>query len=248
MQTGSAVAIGFYGKLPAFGDFITRELHSDFIDPWDTWLQAALAGSRRQLGHAWDETYLTSPLWRYALTPGICGGDARCGVLMPSVDRVGRQFPFTVSARLPVATSLAHLIESASPWFETMEDLLLSLLDRDELSLDQLVDEIRAVDGLTIVSMQPAPAQSAARRLALAAVDNAGNACRALIEQTVSVLIPGHSWWWTAGSECVAPSLLHCAGLPAGERFTAMLDGQWQAGSWTEAGPQPIADVVAGAG
>lgn len=242
MQPGSAVSIGFYGKLPAFGDFVTRELRSDFVDPWDAWLQAALTGSRHYLGTAWDETYLTSPLWRYALPPGICGGDAYCGVLMPSVDRVGRQFPFTVSARLPVDTSLAHLIEHGAGWFADMEQLLLALLDRPELVLDELADEIRTIDGLTIAALAPAPGQGAARRLALPAVEKAGSACRALLEQTMTALAPGCSWWWTAGSDLVPPSLLHCEGLPAGRRFTAMFDGQWQSGSWTETAAQAAGD------
>ena len=40
------VVAGFYGKLPARGDFVRAGLPRDFIDPWDAWLQSVIAGSR----------------------------------------------------------------------------------------------------------------------------------------------------------------------------------------------------------
>ena len=33
---------GWYGKLPASGDFATRRLPPSFIEPWDAWLNAML--------------------------------------------------------------------------------------------------------------------------------------------------------------------------------------------------------------
>ena len=29
---------GFYGKMPATGDFVTRRLSGDFVRAWDRWL------------------------------------------------------------------------------------------------------------------------------------------------------------------------------------------------------------------
>ncbi|TIU04376.1 MAG: type VI secretion system-associated protein TagF, partial [Mesorhizobium sp.] len=29
---------GFYGKMPATGDFVTRRLPGDFVRAWDRWL------------------------------------------------------------------------------------------------------------------------------------------------------------------------------------------------------------------
>ena len=66
---------GYFGKFPSHGDFITRRLPRDgFLDIWDSWLQNALATSREQLGEAWLPTYLTSPLWRFALAAGVFPG------------------------------------------------------------------------------------------------------------------------------------------------------------------------------
>ena len=91
---------GFYGKIPSLGDFVSRRLPRRFITPWETWLQEAMANSRQQLGDSWLDNYLTSPMWRFALTPGICGESGWAGIIMPSVDRVGRYYPFTLATRL----------------------------------------------------------------------------------------------------------------------------------------------------
>src|SRR5512139_3843786 len=92
---------GWYGKIPNLGDFASRRLPSRFIVAWDDWLQRALASSRAQLGGQWLDLYLTSPVWRFLLMPGVCGSAAWAGVLMPSVDRVGRYFPLTIALELP---------------------------------------------------------------------------------------------------------------------------------------------------
>jgi type VI secretion system protein ImpM len=81
---------GIYGKLPSNGDFVTRRLPATFLQPWDQWLQESTADSRDQLGRRWLEIYLTSPVWRFALSPGTTGQLPWAGVLMPSVDSVGR--------------------------------------------------------------------------------------------------------------------------------------------------------------
>ena len=51
---------GFFGKLPAHGDFVERNLPSAAITGWDEWLQQAVAISREQLGESWLDTYLGS--------------------------------------------------------------------------------------------------------------------------------------------------------------------------------------------
>jgi len=92
---------GFYGKLPARGDFVRAGLPRDFIEPWDAWWQRMLVGSREVVGEAWTAVWLQAPIWRFALPPGMCGSDAVLGLWLPSVDRVGRFFPLTLAALAP---------------------------------------------------------------------------------------------------------------------------------------------------
>ncbi len=94
----STVIAGFYGKLPARGDFVRGALPRDFTDRWDAWLAPAIAGSRERMGEAWLPAFLEAPVWRFALSAGLCGVRAALGLMLPSVDRAGRYFPLTFAA------------------------------------------------------------------------------------------------------------------------------------------------------
>jgi type VI secretion system protein ImpM len=87
---------GWFGKLPFLGDFASRRLPDSFMRAWDEWLQPGLAASRQATGEHWLELYLTFPVWRFVVPAGLIGDACWIGVLLPSVDRVGRCFPLTV--------------------------------------------------------------------------------------------------------------------------------------------------------
>jgi type VI secretion system protein ImpM len=131
----TAVVPGLYGKLPILGDFVSRRLPASFVQRWDAWIQQALSASREQLDARWLDTYLTSPIWRFVLSPGICGEKAVTGVLMPSVDRVGRYFPLTLAAMLDEPRIPSQLFVTAADWFDTLEQLALSALE-DDINFD----------------------------------------------------------------------------------------------------------------
>ncbi len=122
---------GFYGKVHVLGDFVSRRLPTSFIEPWDAWLQGALIGSKDHLGPNWLDTYLTSPIWRFILSPGICGSTPWAGILMPSVDKVGRYFPLTMAAQIKEQYALPRTFVIAADWFERLEQLALSALEDD---------------------------------------------------------------------------------------------------------------------
>jgi type VI secretion system protein ImpM len=94
----SSVIAGFYGKLPARGDFVRAVLPRDFTDRWDAWLAQAIAGSRESMGKDWLPAFLEAPVWRFTLSAGLCGNRAALGLMLPSVDRAGRYFPLTFAA------------------------------------------------------------------------------------------------------------------------------------------------------
>jgi len=79
------------------GDFAHRRLPASFYENWDGWLQEGLAGLRTRHPGDWIGRYLGSPLWCFALGADVAGAKAWVGVLMPSVDSVGRYFPFTLA-------------------------------------------------------------------------------------------------------------------------------------------------------
>ena len=123
----SGVAVGFYGKLPARGDFVRAGLPRDFTDPWDDWLQAAIAGSRSLMGEAWLPAFLEAPVWRFVLPPGMCGTQAVLGLMLPSVDRAGRYFPLTFAALSQHGIAKA----SGEAWLDTCEAAGRIALEQD---------------------------------------------------------------------------------------------------------------------
>jgi type VI secretion system protein ImpM len=120
-----ALLPGWYGKLPHLGDFASRRLPEAFVSGWDAWLRHALANSREALGPRWLQGYLVAPIVRFWLPPGLLGESAWAGLLMPSIDRVGRHFPLTV-AQPGVALAQA---QAAPGWFEALDAAMRRALD-----------------------------------------------------------------------------------------------------------------------
>lgn len=116
---------GFYGKLPSEGDFITRRLPWEFTSTWDDWLQQGLQASREALGARWLECYLSAPIWRFQLAPGVCGPAGWRGLFFASVDRVGRYFPLTLAFADGAPTALAALSGEPEAWL-AIEDAALA--------------------------------------------------------------------------------------------------------------------------
>lgn len=92
---------GYYGKLPQRGDFIKSGLSPALISRWDSWLSDGLEYSKDRLGDDWLQRYLHAPVWRFYISPGVLDKDCCIGVFFPSVDKVGRYFPFTLSCVMP---------------------------------------------------------------------------------------------------------------------------------------------------
>lgn len=225
---------GIYGKLPSYGDFVTRRLPTTFLEPWDQWLQESVADSRDQLGERWLETYLISPVWRFALSAGTAGQPPWAGLLMPSVDRVGRYFPLTLACPLPVSSNPFDIATASRAWYDPAEQLLLSCLDDDFdlAAFDERVMELGAPPAKLNAGNQHASPWGA-RRMPLPA--DISKACPALLHQTLEELFFAFSLWWTQGSDIVEPSLLLCQGLPPSHGFAAMLAGDWKRWGWAQA-------------
>jgi type VI secretion system protein ImpM len=123
----SGLVVGFFGKLPARGDFVRVGLPRDFTDRWDAWLQSVLAGSRTLMGEAWLPAFLEAPVWRFVLPPALCGEQAVLGLMLPSVDKAGRYFPLTFAALLPGAM----LPGRAEAWLDACEAAGRMALEQD---------------------------------------------------------------------------------------------------------------------
>ena len=227
---------GFFGKLPGRGDFIGRHLPKTFVTPWDAWLQAAIAHSRTQMGEeAWREYYRTSPIWRFALSAGLCGTDAYAGILMPSMDRVGRYYPLVITVPLALDWPLLALPITCEAWFQQAERLALEALECDELDLDAFSSQVAAL-GAPLAPDAPSSqaTDGNAWYCPLPEPLDLANAAPALATHLLRRAFPQSSLWWTEGSEWIARCLLICEGLPPVTGFAALLRGDWAQLGWNE--------------
>lgn len=231
--------VGFYGKLPSHGDFVSRRLPRQFIEPWDEWLQGCIAASRERLGKQWLELFLVSPIWQFGLAPGLCGEQAWAGVMMPSVDKVGRYFPLTLAVSVN-PSQLAGLFESSCDWFDVLSELALSSLDY-EFDL-QAFDE--RLHGLDLNACFPdADSETAANQFLsgeakqafafeLASVTDTAGAFAGLAEQLKQRFLAGSSYWRSAPDSGGKVAFLFCEGLPPAEAYQGFLNGQWPQRGW----------------
>ena len=136
-------APGWYGKLPGCGDFAGRRLSSAFITDWDAWLQQGLARLRHS-SENWLDRYLNSPIWHFALGAHVLGTQYWLGILMPSVDRVGRYFPLTF-----LHAYHASLPPDPQHWWLQAESVALRALEEnfDAQTLDAALIETFSTAG-----------------------------------------------------------------------------------------------------
>jgi type VI secretion system protein ImpM len=191
-------------------DFLRMNLSASFVKFWDSWLQTVMQGSRISFGDGWNDRYLSAPIWRFTLPRGHAGPKPVLGVLMPSVDRVGRQFPFTLVAEHALeSTALAHFANDST--FEQLEDIALAALD-DETSIASVT---QSLEGLRV--SLPAKAYLANRVYSGSAPLQAVLAADVLEERYGQRAV-----WTTKGS--ADNKMILCDTLPTRTDFMAMLD------------------------
>ena len=214
---------GWHGKLPSLGDFASRRLAPDFLATWDTWLASGLQQLRQRDPAGWLDAYLANPTRRFLLMPGVlpgaAGQQAWAGVLMPSVDRVGRYFPFTIAqpTALPAST---QQMQSLWFWLGRLDELAADAL-HDDWTVDRLEAELARMAGpgllpLPLPATLPGLPQSAGASASMALP--AGLDISQLISIEAQALwqqrAQGLAYWYTA-TDLQSPSLCISRGLPA---------------------------------
>lgn len=230
---------GFYGKILAHGDFVSRRLPRQFIDVWDRWLEGSMAVGAERLPGKWLDCYLRAPIWRFALGPGICGQTAWLGVLMPSVDKVGRHFPLTIAMPIPAGTALNDTLALSDRWFSHLEELALSTLEA-EFNLDQFESE------LTSVPLRLSAVPRGFRGFGERGIKPPNGVAWLLSSEPMRLQflfqstypIWSHfrldkcSLWSSAGAEEIYPALAVSSGLPSIRQFPALINGDWVSFDW----------------
>jgi type VI secretion system protein ImpM len=115
---------GAFGKVPSAGDFIARGMTVEVRSALDRWLTAHLAEAARD-PDSW-------PDWGLRAAVPTPSGDV-AALILPSVDRAGRQYPFALVAPLSGSD-----VRGVDAWADGALDLALDavdgVIDADELA------------------------------------------------------------------------------------------------------------------
>jgi len=108
--------VGWYGKLPAAGDFLHRRMSRELQAWWDRWMQNGL-GAFKRWPDAMTRHYAVAPVWNFAI-PATQGVSAvQFGCIAPSCDRVGRYYPVCVSLQVDARAFRPAVLEGAAAWY-----------------------------------------------------------------------------------------------------------------------------------
>lgn len=226
---------GWYGKIPALGDFASRRLPPEFLNPWEEWLMASLRGSRAALADRWRDTFLQAPIWRFLLFPEVCGPKAWTGILMPSVDNVGRHFPLTVALSVPLRSPYFIALFSDLSLFTALDDTARSTLNL-QARVEDFEDRLKGIS--FDISAESETVRASAVSLHEAWQTESGIEkknpltfepplfAKVLGEVALLAVVPQFSrksLWWTQLSETSSLIAHAFSGLPSTATFTTML-------------------------
>lgn len=230
--------LGFFGKIPLTGDFIHRRMNSVFMNRWDEWLKVNILHSQNKLGEQWLPLYSQSPMWRFCIAPGVIDDKAYLGIMIPSVDSVGRYFPLTVVQAVEPKAIAFMLSDTANQWFQNIEDLLLDLLEGYEPNLQVFDAKITALQPKWIDTINDIPSGLASLdksfnlRLEVSSASSINHSVSSLMLNNLIDNKKAFTFWWNEGSEAYSPSILLSDKLPATDQFSALLDGSWNEHKW----------------
>ncbi|HTL91663.1 MAG TPA: type VI secretion system-associated protein TagF, partial [Steroidobacteraceae bacterium] len=236
------------------GDFLQRRVPQEFIDTWDAWLQQCMHSAKEVLREKWLDTYLTGPVWRFVLSSGVCGSGCYAGVMLPSVDRVGRCFPLALIAQLDVQDTPTDIACRAQHWFDAAEAVAINAVENTQLDVDAFDDRVEQLGPhldqsasaecdwmYGLMQASDFPQRAAPWHVPLAGVHSMQRAMNVLAYRELARTLRPVALWWTEGSNPVGSCALVTRGLPPAQSFVAMLAGEWRGAGWASVDPNPEA-------
>lgn len=191
----------WFGKLPCVGDFCSYNMSAGLLETLDLWLSTAMQQGVAIHGNAWMNAYFQTPMHGFIWGPQVTHhlhNEPVIGIIMPSVDKAGRAFPFVLIQTLQnnsnehTAETLAF--ESVALWFKQAhmlcaealnEDWCLSKFESESESLSSFTDKYARENLIKVGSTQ--------------------------------------SHWFRIDYDGAIKSVLQCEGLPASEDFNVLL-------------------------
>lgn len=215
--------VGWFGKLPAVGDFAGRGLPVGLREDVYGWFAAGMARLLEQYGEQWQEAFRLAPVWHFAMNAGVWDERALIGCVAPSVDRVGRCSPLIAMRSLESDGVDAHL-PPQSDWSCKVESLLRRVIS-ENLAVDSVQFELET--SLALDKHLTSGVDSAAGILAELGIGDEGSpnwfSWPDLPERFGER--PRRSFWWAEPSPNKPPRQFIHNGAPDAELFELLMVG-----------------------
>ena len=214
--------VGYFGKLPQYGDFVKKRLPGDCLNRFDQWFREGIHIGRETYGDKWLDKYLQCPAWRFFVSAGVLSGPSWAGVWIPSVDRVGRYFPFLLAQPDPVGQKSENGFQRLNAWLEELENLAFDALDEvvDLPKLETALQTRRHSNIEVTANTNVFRERHVEFELAGADVEHAlANLLMIVLSQDKQRC----SLWWTHGNENSKARLYFFEGWPAAEDLTRFI-------------------------
>ncbi|MGV2871629.1 type VI secretion system-associated protein TagF [Colwellia sp. E150_009] len=223
--------IGYFGKLPGYGDFIQRNVSPDFVKQWDNWLLKSIESSRLQLGEQWRERYFNSPIWRFVISQKGLIDAPITGFMMPSIDKSGRSYPFTIICQPDCHVNPFVLARETEVFHGLAEDFALSLLEKERPDLDEIstvLDEIyKDVVALTFNGADVIATSSVMEIAAMSGINKLDFSLSndTLLEKLLMMQNINISIWSMDGVSGVGAQKRYFSGMPPTDNYYSFLIG-----------------------
>lgn len=186
-------ALGWYGKLPATGDFLQRRLPEAIVNSWSNWFQLGLTHWHHQRTEN-SQLFSHAPVWNFALPATLGVQRVQIGCLVPSRDRVGRAFPLMALQSVPVSHWHPAQLAVSGDWFESLGKAL-HLAVTSSFTPDELAS--------TLLSLPPLSLPDTGRSDIMDVIGYQDLPCTLAWHEVAARFNPGQytSYWWTNQSD-----------------------------------------------
>ena len=221
--------IGYFGKLPGYGDFVQRNVYPEFVKYWDNWVLKSLSSSNEQLGDLWKSKYFNSPIWRFVINQKTVSDTPVAGFIMPSVDKAGRCYPFTVVCQAESDVNPFIFARKIDLIHEVGEDFALSLLENKRPDLDEITIVLNEIyQNLQESMCQSAEVKEVSSVMELGCVTEIdaldftfGN--ESFLQMLLSKQNIDISIWSMGNTEATDPQIRYFSGMPPTDNYYSFL-------------------------
>lgn len=134
--------LGWFGKLPAVGDFAGRGLPLALRESVDGWCEEGMKALVDGGSVDWREAYLVSPVWHFVMNAGVWHDNALTGCFAPSIDRIGRCSPLIVLRSFDAAR-ISEVLPPTSDWLHEADRLIRRVVG-DVLPVEAVLPRLEA--------------------------------------------------------------------------------------------------------